>query len=235
MTPVPPAVPGAPASQGLNAGFPDPGAPLEGRLVRLEPLDRSHLSGLQEAVEDGRIWDRWYTSVPRAEGMEAEIERRLALKEQGLMMPFTAIRQGSGRASSQGTGHGTSPASAQASDQILGMTSFVDIAPDVPRLEIGYTWNRASAHRTGTNTESKLLLLTYAFELWRAETVTFRTSWSNNQSRAAIARLGARQDGVLRGARRLRGGQLDDVVVFSLLKHEWPSVRSNLTWMLRER
>ncbi|MCB4208425.1 GNAT family N-acetyltransferase [Arthrobacter sp. UM1] len=202
-------------AHGLNAGFPDPGRPLEGDLVRLEPLDRSHLGGLQDAVEDGRIWDRWFTSVPPAEGMEAEIERRLALKEQGAMMPFTAVRQ--------------------SDDEVLGMTSFYDIAPEVPRLEIGFTWNRASAHRTGTNTESKLLLLTYAFELWRAETVSFRTSWSNNQSRAAIARLGARQDGVLRGARRLRGGQLDDVVVFSLLKHEWPSVRTNLTWMLRER
>ncbi|GAA1347108.1 GNAT family protein [Falsarthrobacter nasiphocae] len=199
----------------VSAGFPEPASPLAGALVRLEPLSPAHLGGLQDAVDDGRVWDRWYTSVPRPEDMAAEIERRLALKADGEMVPFVAVRQDT--------------------DEVLGMTAFVDIDASVPRLEIGYTWNRASAHGTGTNAESKLLLLAYAFETWGAECVTLRTSWANQQSREAIARLGARQDGVLRGQRRLKSGELDDVVVFSILKHEWPSVKHRLQWRLRER
>ncbi len=200
---------------GLNAGFPHPGSALQGSLVRIEPLSLDHVPGLQEAVEDGRIWDHWYTSVPRPEGMEAEVQRRLELQEQGLMMPFAAVRQ--------------------SDDAVLGMTSFADIQPSVPRLEIGYTWNRASAHGSGTNAESKLLLMTYVFEIWRAESVLLKTSWANQQSREAIARLGAKQDGVLRAHRRAANGVLEDVVYFSVLKHEWPSVKSRLVWRLRNK
>jgi RimJ/RimL family protein N-acetyltransferase len=199
----------------INAGFPDPGAPLQGALVRLEPLSLEHVPGLQDAVQDGNIWDHWYTSVPRPEGMEAEVERRLALRAEGVMMPFAAVRQ--------------------SDDAVLGMTSFADIQPVTPRLEIGYTWNRASAHGTGTNAESKLLLMTYVFEVWRAESVTLKTSWANQQSRDAIARLGAKQDGVLRSYRRARNGALEDVVFFSILKHEWPSVKQKLVWRLRDK
>ena len=199
----------------LNPGFPDPRSPLQGTLVRLEPLSLQHLEGLQEAVEDGRIYENWYTSVPRPEGMEAEIRRRLGLKEQGSMVPFTAIRQ--------------------SDDAVLGMTSFAAVDLSTPRLEIGYTWNRASAHGTGTNAESKLLLMTYAFEIWRAESVLLKTSWANLQSREAIARLGAKQDGVLRAYRRAANGVLEDVVFFSILKHEWPAVKNRLVWRLRNR
>ena len=98
----------------------------------------------------------------------------------------------------------------------------------MPRLEIGYTWTAASAQRTGVNAESKLLLLTHAFEVLGCLAVEFRTHWHNHQSRTAIARLGAKQDGVLRNHRRLPDGSLRDTVVFSILDTEWPAVRNGL-------
>lgn len=188
---------------------------LTGRLVRLEPLSLDHLVGLQEASADGEMSDRWYTGVAAPEDMEEQIRQRFALQEAGTMLPFTAIRQ--------------------RDDQVLGVTTFYDIEPDVPRVSIGYTWNRASTHGTGTNPESKLLLLTHAFETLGIECVRFETSWANQQSRQAIERLGARLDGVLRGDRRERTGDLRDTVVFSILAHEWPSIRTGLQHRLRHR
>jgi RimJ/RimL family protein N-acetyltransferase len=108
------------------------------------------------------------------------------------------------------------------------MTTYLNAEPDVPRLEIGSTWTARSAQRTGVNAESKLLLLTHAFEVLGCLAVEFRTHWHNAQSRAAIARLGAKQDGVLRNHRRLPDGSLRDTVVFSILDTEWPAVRSGL-------
>src|SRR5690606_30125518 len=151
---------------------------LTGRLVELRPLSREHRDGLIEAVQEGDLHlNAWYTSVPSPDGVEAEIERRLGLQEKGEMGPFTA---------------------ADAAGRILGMTTFYDLVPDVPRLHIGYTWNRPSAHGTGSNAESKLLLLTHAFETLAVFRVGLTTQWVNFQSRAAIERLGAKQDGVMR-------------------------------------
>lgn len=188
---------------------------LIGRLVRLEPLTSSHHDGLVEATKDGRMWDRWYTSAPTVDGVAAMIEQRLELQSQARMLPFTAIRQSDGA--------------------VLGMTSFYDIRADVPRVSIGYTWNRESAHGTGTNPESKLLLMGHAFETLGCAAVRFETSWSNQQSRAAIERLGARLDGVLRADRPEKNGALRDTVVYSVLTHEWPSVRAGLHHRLRHR
>lgn len=181
---------------------------LTGQLVRLEPLTPEHLAGLQEASADGQMWDRWYTGVARPEDMDAQINERLSWQECGIMLPFTAIRQ--------------------SDDRVLGMTTFYDIEAAVPRLSIGYTWNRASAHGTGTNPESKLLLLGHAFDTLGVRCVRFETSWSNQQSRQAIERLGARCDGVLRADRLERTGDLRDTVLYSILEHEWPSVRTGL-------
>ena len=188
---------------------------LTGSLVRLEPLSRDHHDGLVEAINDGDVWDRWYTSVPQPDAMAENIDWRLAQAADGQMLPFAAIRQSDGA--------------------VLGMTTYYAIDPTVPRLEIGYTWNRASAHGTGTNPESKLLLLEYAFDTLGCECVGFKTQWSNHQSREAIARLGAKQDGVLRSAHRHPDGTLQDSVVFSILRHEWPTVRSHLRHRLRHR
>lgn len=145
---------------------------LAGRLVTLEPLSYEHREGLSEAVRDGELWNAWYTNVPRPEGMEAEIERRLELQRKGSMLPFTARRNDTGA--------------------IIGMTTFMNIDAVTPRVEIGSTWNAVSAHASGTNPDSKLLLLSHAFDVWGCPAVEFRTDFHNQQSRAAIARLGAK-------------------------------------------
>lgn len=197
--------------------FRTPPAPvtLTGRLVELRPLAREHRDGLVEAVSEDRIWETaWYTSIPSPDGMAEEIERRLGLLEKGEMIPFTAF---------------------DAAGRVLGMTSCYDLVPDVPRLHIGYTWNRPSAHGTGTNAESKLLLLRHAFETLGAYRVGLTTQWVNHQSRAAIERLGAKQDGVLRAVARYRNGALRDSVEYSIIEPEWPAVEATLRTRLAKR
>jgi RimJ/RimL family protein N-acetyltransferase len=115
---------------------------------------------------------------------------------------------------------------------IVGSTRYYDIDRGVPRLSIGYTWLAQRAQRTGINTEAKTLLLGHAFEAMGCIAVVLETSWFNHASRAAIARLGARQDGVLRNHRRHADGSVRDTVVFSILDTEWPAVRSHLQWRL---
>lgn len=181
---------------------------LRGRLVTLEPLSFEQHDGLVQAALDGDVWRLWYTSVPSPEGMEAEIRRRLELQEQGSMLPFTARRNDTGR--------------------VIGMTTFMNIDAATPRVEIGSTWNAASAHGTGTNPESKLLLLGHAFGVWGCPAVEFRTDFHNHQSREAIARLGAKQDGILRAHLHQPAGYLRDTVVFSITQTEWPGVRIGL-------
>jgi RimJ/RimL family protein N-acetyltransferase len=117
---------------------------LSGQYVELVPLDHAHRDGLIEAVQDGNLFELWYTGVPRPETMEAEIERRLGLQGQGSMLPFTIIDKATGR--------------------IVGMTTYMNIDLKGPRVEIGSTWYAKSAQRTPLNTEAKLMLLTHAFE-----------------------------------------------------------------------
>ncbi|HEX2075476.1 MAG TPA: GNAT family protein [Geodermatophilus sp.] len=181
---------------------------LTGDLVTLEPLHPDHHDELVAAASDGRLWELWYTSVPTPEGMRTAIEERLAASAAGTLLPFTVRRADTGLA--------------------VGMTTYLNVDPETPRLEIGSTWTARSAQRTGVNTESKLLLLTHAFETLGCVAVEFRTHWHNLQSRAAIAGLGAKQDGVLRNHRRLPDGSLRDTVVFSILDTEWPAVRTGL-------
>ncbi|GAA1132030.1 MULTISPECIES: GNAT family N-acetyltransferase [Microbacterium] len=188
---------------------------LTGRLVELRPLDRSHHDGLLDALQEGDLWQTaWYTSVPSPDGLAAEIDRRLGLIESGEMVPFTAF---------------------DASGRVLGLTSLYDLVADVPRVHIGYTWNRPSAHGTGTNAESKLLLMQHAFETLGAFRVGLTTQWVNFQSRAAIERLGAKQDGVMRAMSRYRNGALRDSVEYSVIEPEWPAVKANLEARLAKR
>jgi RimJ/RimL family protein N-acetyltransferase len=119
--------------------------------------------------------------------------------------------------------------------RLIGMTTYMNIDAATPRVEIGSTWNAASSHGTGTNPDSKLLLLRHAFETLGCPAVEFRTHWLNHQSREAIARLGAKQDGVLRSHTRTADGQLRDTVVFSILEHEWPMVRASLEFRLAKQ
>lgn len=184
---------------------------LRGRHASLEPLAPEHAEGLAQASADGEVWRLWYTRVPKPEEVPAEIERRLQLKASGMMHPF-AVRDASGR--------------------LVGMTTYCNMDAVSPRVEIGYTWYAKSVQRTALNTECKLMLLRHAFETLRCANVSFETSWFNHASRAAIARLGARQDGVLRNAARHRDGSLRDTVVFSILDSEWPAVRTHLQFRL---
>lgn len=175
---------------------------LENDHVRLEPLRPDHEGDLQRA-RDGLEY-AWYTSVPADAG--DEIARRLAERDAGRMNPFAVVAGG----------------------VAVGMTTYCTIDLDSPRVEIGYTWLSPSVQRTGVNTAAKLLLLGHAFEQCQVIAVQFCTHWHNRQSRAAIERLGAKQDGVLRNHRIGSDGTLRDTVVYSILPHEWPTVRRSL-------
>lgn len=174
----------------------------------LEPLSQTHHDGLQHAVADGELWRLWYTAIPTPDAMRSEIGRRLALQESGSMLPFAIRRTDTGA--------------------LCGMTTYMNIDAANRRLEIGSTWYAASAQRSAINTECKLLLLAHAFETLDCIAVEFRTHWMNQQSRAAIARLGAKQDGVLRNHQRMADGSLRDTVVFSIIASEWPTIKRHL-------
>ena len=140
------------------------------------------------------------------------IPLRLALAAAGTMVPFATRRAADGR--------------------VLGMTTFLNIDPSVPRAEIGSTWLAASAQRTGVNTEAKLLMLTHAFEVWGCARVEFRTHALNTQSRRAIERTGGQLEGILRQHMRLPNGLLRDTAQYAILDHQWPTVRVHLRALL---
>jgi RimJ/RimL family protein N-acetyltransferase len=181
---------------------------LKGRHASLVPLSQVHLADLIEAVQDGQLWNLWYTSVPAPDGMTAEIERRLGLQKQGSMLPFAIIEAASGQA--------------------VGMTTYMHIDEANRRVEIGSTWYRKRVQRTGVNTECKLMLLTHAFESLNCVAVEFRTHFFNRQSRAGIERLGAKLDGILRQHQLGRDGTLRDTCVYSIIDAEWPTVKMHL-------
>jgi N-acetyltransferase len=184
---------------------------LQGPQATLRPLSHEHHDALCEATRDGELWKLWYTSIPSPEGMRAEIARRLDLRAAGSMLPFTVFDAG-GRA--------------------VGMTTYMNIDAVNKRVEIGSTWYAQSAQRTPLNTQCKRLLLGHAFEALDCIAVEFRTHRLNTQSRRAIERLGAQQDGVLRAHTRAADGSLRDTAVYSIVGAEWPAVRSHLDWQL---
>jgi RimJ/RimL family protein N-acetyltransferase len=190
--------------------WPDP-VILRGEIVTLVPCAVDHAPALQEAVADGEPWRLWYTSVPTPEQMVEEIDRRLGLQSAGSWLPFTIFSSGSGRA--------------------LGMTSYLNLVPSVRRLEVGATWLRRSAQRTGANVEAKLLLLQHAFEALDCVAVELRTNSFNQQSRRAIEALGAKLDGILRNHYDAVGN-IRDTCVYSVIAPEWPSVKRHLQWRL---
>lgn len=185
---------------------------LTGRHVTLEPLSQEHHDELCEATRDGELWKLWYTIVPSPEDMRANIERRLELQREGSMVPW-AVRD-------------------RASGKVVGMTTYMNIDTKSQRVEIGSTWYARSVQRTPLNTDCKLLLLTHAFETLHCIAVEFRTSFFNLQSRKAIERLGAKQDGVLRNHMRMPDGTLRDTCVYSILPGEWPAVKKHLQFKM---
>ncbi|HMB57626.1 MAG TPA: GNAT family N-acetyltransferase [Arenimonas sp.] len=187
---------------------------LAGKHVQLEPLARDHAKALGAAASDGDIWKLWYTAVPAPDQAETYIETALAQREIGKAMAFVVK---------------------DAAGDVVGSTRFGNIDGDNRRVEIGWTWYAARVQRTALNTEAKLLLLTHAFETLGAIAVEFRTSWFNHRSRTAIARLGAKQDGVLRNHMIMPDGTRRDTVVFSIIDSEWPAVRKHLQYKLDEQ
>jgi RimJ/RimL family protein N-acetyltransferase len=180
---------------------------LVGEHVRLEPLGRQHAPGLVAAAADGDVWRKWTTSIPSPDEVPADIEARLARQAAGRIVPWaTCLPDGTP----------------------VGETAFWDIDAENRRVEIGATWLGASAQGTKVNAGAKLLQLTRAFDELDCLAVEFRTHWHNRQSRRAIEALGAKQDGVLRNHRIMRDGSLRDTVVFSIVRDEWPAVRSGL-------
>jgi len=189
---------------------------LSGRHVRLLPLEMAHADALRSAAADGELWALRYTSVPGPLAGEAEayVETARMQRDAGTAVPFAVF---------------------DTSGVLVGSTRFYEIDRSVPRVKLGYTWYAARAQRTGLNTEAKLLLLGHAFEQWRCESVTLETSHENLRSQAAILRLGAKRDGVLRAHMRHRDGTLRDTHVFSILRGEWPAIADALRARLDTR
>ncbi len=186
---------------------------LKGVHATLEPLAREHAAGLRAAAADGELWRLWYTSIPEPDKAAEYIATALDWRERLEAMPF-AVRD-------------------NASGDIVGCTRYFSVDAANRRLEIGYTWYAKRVQRTALNTECKLLLLGHAFEQLSCIAVEFRTHWFNFASRAAIARLGAKQDGVLRNHQVGPDGVKRDTVVFSILDSEWPAVKKNLQFRLQ--
>lgn len=184
---------------------------LRGEFVQLEPLQIGHIAGLQQAAADGELWRLWYTSVPAPEATQAYVDKALALQAAGQALPWAVL---------------------DAKGAVVGSTRYGNIDADNRRVEIGWTWYAKRVQRTALNTEAKLLLLTHAFDKLGCAAVEFRTSWFNHASRNAIARLGAKQDGVLRNHMRMADGSYRDTVVFSIIANEWPMVKRHLQFKL---
>jgi RimJ/RimL family protein N-acetyltransferase len=184
--------------------------------VQLVPLSHAHHDALVESVRDGELWNHWYTAIPTPEAMGAEITRRLDLQAKGSMCPFAVIDP--------------------ATNQAVGMTTYMNIDAANRRVEIGSTWYRQSVQRSPLNTEAKRLLLAHGFEQLNCIAVEFRTHFFNQQSRRAIERLGAKLDGVLRSHQinphPMAPGALRDTCVYSIVASEWPNVKTHLDYQL---
>ncbi len=185
---------------------------LEMRGVRLVPLSMAHQAGLAAAAADGELWSLRITSVPTPEQTAQYIADALSMREAGNRFAFAVLDAASGT--------------------VLGSTSYHDILPAVKRLEIGWTWYAKRCQRTHVNTTAKLLMMTHAFESLGCHVVGWRTDNFNFASQAAIERLGARKDGVLRGHALRRDGTIRDTVMYSMRSGEWPEARAQLLYLL---
>jgi RimJ/RimL family protein N-acetyltransferase len=181
---------------------------LKDRGVRLEPLSPEHHDELVAAASDGKLWELWFTSVPKPAQTHAYIESAQSGQRAGHMLPWAVREQSSGK--------------------IVGCTRFHDIVTSIDRVEIGYTWYSKSRQRTGINTMCKLLLLQHAFETVGCKVVGWRTDNFNFRSQRAIEALGAKKDGVLRHHNVRRDGTVRDTVMYSMLAAEWPDAKRHL-------
>ncbi|KOU10286.1 MULTISPECIES: GNAT family N-acetyltransferase [Streptomyces] len=188
---------------------------LLGERVRLEPLAHRHHDGLCGAVRDGSLWELPVTIVPDPDGIRDFIEEALAARGAGTQIPYATVELSTGT--------------------VVGSTRLMAISTRFRRLEIGFTFLGASRQGTGLNTEAKLLMLTHAFEELGMNRVELLTDVRNARSRAAIAGLGATQEGVLRHHMVMRDGHIRDTAVYSITRPEWPHAKRRLTDRLRRR
>jgi N-acetyltransferase len=187
---------------------------LNDRNVRLEPLNVTHEAGLRGAAADGELWNIRITGVPEPEQTLKYIEEALAMRDAGTRFAFAVIENATGK--------------------VLGTTSYHDILPAVKRIEIGWTFYAKSSQRSHVNTTCKLLMMQHAFETLGCNVVGWRTDNFNFASQAAIERLGAKKDGIIRGHALRRDGTIRDTVMYSLRSGEWPEVKAQLLYSLNK-
>lgn len=176
--------------------------------LTLRPLTLADVPALGEAASDGELWEKKTTTVPRPEGFEAYVQKALELQAAGLALPFaTVVNDG---------------------NRVVGSTRYMNIDAANHRVEIGTTWIAKSWQRSFVNTHAKFLMLRHAFETLGCNAVELRTHRLNDQSRAAIERLGARLDGILRQHMIMPDGHIRDTAVYSIVRDEWPAVKAGL-------
>ena len=188
---------------------------LTGTRVTLAPLRLEHVDALSAVGLDPDIWRYTTSRVEDRDGVRRYVETALEWLEAGTAVPFVTVDRASGR--------------------IVGSTRFANIAAEHRRLEIGWTWIAKEFQRTHVNTEAKYLMLRHAFEQWRCLRVELKTSALNVRSRAAILRLGAREEGTLRKHMINPDGSVRDTVYFSIVDDEWPEVKRRLEGKLVDR
>ncbi|MFD1987933.1 GNAT family N-acetyltransferase [Mesorhizobium newzealandense] len=181
---------------------------LVGKIVELTPLEQDHSSALLSAAADGELWNLKATVVPGPGSIDGYIANALAGRQAGTVMPYAIVMRSTGL--------------------ICGSTRFWKIDRTNRTLEIGHTWLSSSAQRSGINTEAKYLLLTHAFEVMGCVRVQFTTDELNDASRAAILRIGAKQEGIVRNERIMPDGRKRNSVRFSIIDSEWPDVKAML-------
>ena len=185
---------------------------LEGQFVQLQPMTLEHLPALIDVGLDERLW-RWTANeVNESADLERYVQAAFADRDKGTSLPFVTIDR-------------TGP-------RIVGSTRFGNI--DIPnrKVEIGWSWINPLWQRTAVNTEAKLLMLTHAFEVWKCIRVELKTDAKNAQSRNAISRLGAVQEGIFRNHMITETGRYRDTVYFSIVENEWPDVKNRLVYRL---
>ena len=188
---------------------------LTGRITILKPLLASHEAALLDAARDGELWNLKVSVIPGPETVAGYIAAALAGRDAGTVMPFVIVSKND--------------------DKIVGSTRFWKIDRANRKLEIGHSWLSASMQRTGLNTEAKYLLLAYAFDVLHCVRVQFTTDELNEKSRAAILRIGARQEGIVRHERIMPDGRKRNSVRFSIIDSEWPEVRDALQEKMKRR
>lgn len=181
---------------------------LTGKTVELQPLQKEHAAQLVQAAADGELWNMKVTVIPGPDTVAQYIATALEGRANQTVMPFVIVRRDTG--------------------QVVGSTRFWKIDLANRKMEIGHTWLGSSTQRSGINTEAKLLLLTYAFEALQAIRVQFTTDELNEKSRAAILRIGAKQEGIVRHERIMPDGRKRNSVRFSIIDTEWDEVKAML-------